>query len=179
MNYTDERVVSDGAALFRPKAEDESLEDYRHAFAHHVLVCSHDYIMANEIILGRGWDKWTEEEILDWLLDTPPSEVGSTPLGTNWLLKYKEKLAAHRRHRTRLAGAVASNPEEVRRYQEGSRARRTSEDDPAGLQEAIRGKLECAPDDAPKGVRIRHFDKKGHEVHSTVIHPFAKPEKKG
>jgi hypothetical protein len=164
----------------RTEEENESLEDYRAAFAHHVLVCSRDYIMANEIILGRGWNKWTVEEILDWLLDTPPSVVGSLPLGINWLMKYKEELAEHRRHRTRRAGAVASNPEEVRRYQDGGGEylRRTPEDDPAGLQEAIRGKLECAPDDAPKGVRIRHFDKKGHETHSTVIKHFGKPTKK-
>jgi hypothetical protein len=90
MDFPNERLLASGKSWFREKEEGETIEDYRKACAQAIL--DKDPIMANEILLGRGWDTWTEEETIDWLRRTPLHIVQSIPLSLDWWFKYADKL---------------------------------------------------------------------------------------
>jgi hypothetical protein len=175
MNFLDENLLEVGCHLFREKEEGETLEEYREAFSHFML--PRDAVMANEIRLEKGWDLWTEEEIMDWLLDTPKNLILESTLAILWVEMYGEKLAAYKRQRERRTGMVSTGEVELAEYNTrgGVTLCRTADQNPAGFKEAIQTRLNYPPKDAPPGIKIRHFDKEGKETVTNLL-PFRKKE---
>jgi hypothetical protein len=64
LTFTVEILLKEGAYFFRPKTEDESIEDYRKAYADKVQ--KKDVVEAHEIRTGRPWNKWTDEDKSDF-----------------------------------------------------------------------------------------------------------------
>jgi hypothetical protein len=100
-------VLGYGAALYREKEPDESLADYREALAAHVG--AQDPLMAQEIRLGLGWDKWTDRERAAFALDYYDTPYGrTTPLIRGWYVMHQDLFNTIRQERTREAGAVGA-----------------------------------------------------------------------
>jgi len=69
MTFDDQRLLSNGEWLFRPKREDESLAEYRRAFAEDQD--GKDPVQAHEIRTGAPWDKWTDVQFATLVLRHP------------------------------------------------------------------------------------------------------------
>ena len=69
MTFTDDRLLSRGERLFRKIKEGEPIADYRAAFAD--FMEPQDFVKAMEIRTGRGWDKWTDDDVLEALRRNP------------------------------------------------------------------------------------------------------------
>lgn len=67
MSFPDMRSLERAADVhqFRPPNEGESEASYREALADHVK--PRDFIEAQEIRTGKGWDQWNQSENLDML----------------------------------------------------------------------------------------------------------------
>jgi hypothetical protein len=79
VTFTDERLLSFGARLYREKRPDETIEAYRSFIADsHQKV---DPIEAHEIRTGKGWNKWSDPEFGE-LVAKSPDKIGSNPMVT-------------------------------------------------------------------------------------------------
>lgn len=135
-DWPEDVVLEHGAALYREKGPGEPLEDYRHALAAHVE--PQDALMAQEIRVGLGWDKWTDREraafALDWYR-TPHR----TPLVSQWYEQHQDLFASIRQERTRDAGGVGAGEfrELFRKEAKNVTAERVRKAPPIGFEEAM------------------------------------------
>lgn len=88
VRFTDALVLSFGAHAFRPRSSDESMDEYRQAYAAHVLKTYDDPIEAAEISSGKPWDEWSEEDIKDFVSKFGDKYSYRNPLVFTWCLKY-------------------------------------------------------------------------------------------
>ena len=77
VTFDDERMVSDGAYLFRPIRSDETLAEYRKAFANDQD--REDPVQAHEIRTGKPWDEWTNDQFFD-LVTRHPELITTNPM---------------------------------------------------------------------------------------------------
>jgi len=154
-DWTENRLLEYGAALYREKDPDESLSDYREALAAHVAL--QDALEAQEIRVGVGYDKWTDRERATFVLDNP-GWAQTTPLGMNWQVIYKDLLQTLKHERTREAGAVGAGDIAPHFHKTAAFGHR-KDGPPAGLEEA----LDKARRFGGQG-RLRRFGKDGKEI---------------
>lgn len=83
MTFDDQRLLSDGEWMFRPKREDETLEGYRRSFAEDQD--AKDPVQAHEIRTGAPWDKWTDAQFAALVL-RHPELARSNPMVLSWML---------------------------------------------------------------------------------------------
>lgn len=67
MDFPDESLESHAKLVgFRQKEENETIEQYREAFADYMVPI--DFIESQEIRNKVGWDKWSDKQNLEMLL---------------------------------------------------------------------------------------------------------------
>lgn len=84
MTFDDDRLIQDGERMFRPKRSDESIVEYRDAFA-----CDQDRkdpVQAHEIRTGVPWNKWTNKQF-DQLTRRHPELAVSNPMVISRMLR--------------------------------------------------------------------------------------------
>jgi hypothetical protein len=153
-------VLAHGAALYREKEPEETLDDYREALAAHVE--AQDPLMAQEVRLGLGWDKWTDRERAAFALDHYNTPYGrTTPLIQGWYAIHRDLFDSIRQERTREAGAVGAGEfrELFRKEPTAVTEARMRRSPPIGFDEA----MAKAKRFGGQG-KLRRFGKDGKEI---------------